>query len=99
MNYQKIIKLQKEHPEIWHMQELIDSGACWKMEGSVGREAMRMLESGACMLPTVPRYNAYNNRIPTRNEVKPNSTGTLTNSQNFWEKVENGEIDLYECEE
>lgn len=35
------------------LQRLIDSGACWGMEGSVGQAASDALELGVCFLPSV----------------------------------------------
>lgn len=48
LNYAQV--LQKECG-CSDMQEKIDSGLAWKLEGSFGRQAMSCLESGACMLP------------------------------------------------
>ena len=83
----------------YRMQELINSGRCWIMEGFVGRQAMAALESGACMLPEVPRKDYWGNIVPSRTSLKPGSKGTLENSQEFWQKVENGEIILNNTDE
>jgi len=32
-------------------QELIDSGTAWQLQGSYGRQAMELVESGDCTLP------------------------------------------------
>ena len=32
------------------LQGLIDSGMAWRLEGSVGRAAMRAIEDGECVL-------------------------------------------------
>jgi len=93
MNYQQIKKLQKEHGYS-DMQAMIDNGSAWKMEGSFGRMAMGCLEAGACMLPKVVYSDYYGNRIPARQELKDGSKGTYSNSRDFWEKVESGEIFL-----
>jgi len=74
------------------MQELINSGDVWKLEGSYDRLAMSMLESGACMLPEERHCNYYGNIVPIRNELKEGTKGTLGNCQRFWKMVENGEI-------
>lgn len=71
------------------LQALIESGDVWKMEGSMGRGAMDSLESGACFLPEEPRRDYYGNRIPSRNELKEGSKGTLLNSQRFWSDSSN----------
>ncbi len=95
MNYQTIKRLQKDYG-FAEMQEMINTGQAWKMEGSVGREAMALLESGACMLPKEFRVDYYCNTIPSRDVLKAGTKGTYKNSKRFWEAVENGDIDLYE---
>lgn len=70
------------------MQALIDSGAAWKMEGSCGRAAMQALESGACFLPEQASKDYWGSRIPSRNELKEGSKGTLGNAVNFWKNRE-----------
>lgn len=94
MNCKQIEALQKLHGYS-EMQEMINSGDAWKMEGSVGREASALLGSGACMLPKVHKYDAYGNRVPSRDDLKPGTKGTFKNSQRFWTDVENGKIELY----
>ena len=83
MNYQSIVKLQKESGA-WEMQEIINSGNAWKMEGSYGRAAMAMLESGECMLPKTAHKDYYGNFIPSRLMLEGNTKGTYLNSLNFY---------------
>lgn len=66
------------------MQQLIDSGQAWRLEGSCGRTAMRALESGACFLPEVPYRDYYGNVVPARSMVKSGTKGTLENAARFW---------------
>lgn len=91
MNVNKIKSLQKAYG-FTAMQNMIDSGTAWTLEGSVGREAMALLESGACMLPKVIRIDYYGNRVPSRDVLKPGTKGTFKNAQEFWRKVEEGTI-------
>ena len=93
MNHMKISKMQKEHG-IYEMQQLINSGAAWNMEGSIGREAMSLLESGACMLPMKMRSGAYGNRIPSRKQIKEGTKGSYSNCRDFWARVEEGLIEI-----
>ena len=58
------------------LQELINSGMAWKLEGAVGREAMRALEDGRCMLPEESFYDYYGNEVPARYKLEPGSVGT-----------------------
>ena len=93
MNLEQITNLQASYGYT-SMQDMINSGQAWQMEGSIGRAAMDLLESGACMLPLTPHRDAYANRIPSRDILQAGSTGTLENSVRFWERVETGEIEL-----
>ena len=93
VNIKKIEKLQKKYG-YFDMQKMINSGECWKMEGSYGRSAMDLLETGVCMLPLMPRRDYYGNRVPSRKELRDGTKGTYKNCQNFWMAVENGEIEI-----
>lgn len=85
MNYQTIKRLQKEHGYDV-MQSLIDNGSVWKMEGSMGREAMSLLNIGACMLPKKAHLDYYKNRIPSRDELKAGTKGTYLNSVSYYSR-------------
>jgi len=98
MNHSTIKKLQKEYG-FDGMQNLINSGTAWKLEGSVGREAMSLLDSGACMLPLKGTFDYYGNRIPSRSELKTGTKGTYKNSLNFWQGVVDGNIEIDEWAE
>tara|TARA_R100000458_G_C8227333_1_gene210027 strand:- start:363 stop:644 length:282 start_codon:yes stop_codon:yes gene_type:complete len=78
-----IRKLQKANG-VDKLQELIDSGKAWRMEGFIGRQAMRSLEDGATMLPDRHRIDFYGNRIPSRKEVVKGSKGSLEYCRQFW---------------
>jgi hypothetical protein len=98
MNYQTIKKLQTAHGLI-SLQDGINDGSIWKLEGSSGRRAMDSLNSGECMLPKKETFDYYNNTLPSRDSLQAGTKGTYKNSLNFWTKVESGEIDLYEDED
>ena len=95
MNYSKITALQKTYG-FSDIQNRINDGSIWSMEGSMGREASRLLDSGACMLPKVFKHDYYGNRIPSRYVVKKGSKGSFKNSQDFWVGVENGTIEIFD---
>jgi hypothetical protein len=83
MKYQQIKASQKEQGyDQW--QHLIDTGMAWTMEGAIGREAMNLLEAGACMLPKKPYQDCYGNRIPSRDDLKAGTKGTFQNSVNYY---------------
>lgn len=69
------------------LQQLIDTGMAWNMEGAIGRAAMDALQSGACMLPTTSRSDYYGSRVPSRFQVKNGSAGSYANSVNFYSKL------------
>jgi hypothetical protein len=87
MNYYEVLKLQKETGNFYY-QALINGGTAWKLEGATGRHCMDLLRSGACMLPKKPHFDFYGNRIPSRDEVKPGSTGSFKNSLNYYQNLE-----------
>ena len=84
MTIKEITEFQEEFGYT-ELQGLINSGLAWQMEGSIGRSAMRALESGACHLPTKTYRDYYGNIIPDRNLLEEGSTGTLLNCKRFYE--------------
>lgn len=97
MNTQRITTLQKTYGFIG-AQAMINSGDGWKLEGSVGRHLMDLLEAGICMLPKKANFDYYGNRIPSRDDLKKGTKGTYQNCSNFWKKVESGQIDIVDGE-
>lgn len=89
----KITALQKKHG-FDGIQDSINTGLAWKMEGSVGRQAMNLLDSGACLLPKKFHKDYYGNTVPSRDVLKNGTKGTLKNSQTFWQKVKSGKIEI-----
>jgi len=87
MNTPKIKKLQSE-TGYGEMQQMINTGQAWSMEGSVGRQAMDALRSGACMLPTIRHTYYYGSTIPSRYDVKPGTPGSYHNCADFWNEFQ-----------
>jgi len=96
LTFSQIKKLQKTYG-VDTIQETINSGLCWKMEGSSSRFAMQCLEAGMCMLPLEPKYDYYGTLVPARSMLKQGSKGTFLNSVNFWIMVYDGDYDTIEC--
>jgi hypothetical protein len=96
MNYARIISLQKGY-KVTQVQEQINSGMAWKLEGSVGRFAMEMLEAGVCMLPKERKIDYYGNTVPSRDDLKPGTKGTYQNAVNFWQKVWDGDFETIDA--
>jgi len=95
MTLERIIELQKDYG-VTGTQKGINTGEIWKFEGSVGRFAMNMLEGGVCVLPEERTQDYYGSTIPSRNDVKPGTTGSVENASNFWTKVEDGDFEAIE---
>ncbi len=95
MNTQRITSLQQDYNVIG-TQAMINSGDCWRLDGSVGRHAMSMLESGICMLPKESKTDAYGNTVPSRDMLKGATKGTYKNCANFWTKVDAGDFETIE---
>jgi len=95
LTVEQIKELQKQYG-VTSTQEMIDSGQAWKMEGSVGRFAMSMLEAGICMLPEKQTKDYYGNTVPARTDLEPGTKGTLENAIDFWSNVEEGDFDTIE---
>ena len=67
---------QKHEEYIENMQDLINTGTAWKLEGSVGRSAMALIESGECMLGEEGHRDYWGNYVPSRHEVEAGSKGS-----------------------
>ena len=76
-----------------NLQDLIDSGTAWVLEGSIGRAAMSAIETGLCVLGTEAHWDYWGNRVPARTELAPGSLGTIeyANAQ----REERGELPIY----
>lgn len=98
LTIEEITRLQEEYG-LTELQNLINTGDAWKMEGHTGRTAMSALEQGACVLPEESHLDYYGNTVPARADVKDGHKGTLGCAQLFWEKVLDGEIELAKPED
>ena len=58
-------------------QELINTGQAWNMEGSVGRQAMSLIENGLCVLGERDFRDYYGNHIPSRDQVQEGTKGSV----------------------
>ena len=62
-------------------QEMINNGSAWRMEGSVGRQAMALIESGDCVLGETGHRDYWGNYVPSRHEVEPGTKGSVEYAQ------------------
>jgi hypothetical protein len=67
------------------LQELINSGLAWKLEGSVGRAAMAAIEDGVCILGEVGHRDYWGNYVPSRHEVAPGTKGSVEYAERLQE--------------
>lgn len=58
------------------IQDLIDSGMAWQLEGHIGRQCMAAIEDGRAMLGPVGHRDYWGNYIPSRYEVQPYTVGS-----------------------
>lgn len=65
-----------EQDYIAGMQELVNTGQAWYLEGSVGRQAMSLIESGQIMLGEEGHRDYWGNYVPSRYEVEAGSMGS-----------------------
>ena len=68
---------QTEEEFVDNYQELINSGQAWRLEGSVGRTAMSLIESGDCILGEQGFRDYWGNYVPSRHEVEPGTKGSV----------------------
>ncbi len=58
-------------------QALINSGQAWRLEGSVGRTAMDLIEAGKCTLGPERHKDYWGNTVPSRFDVEPGTKGSI----------------------
>ena len=76
-NHPEVIDEHILYKEVATMQEMINSGLAWTLEGSVGRRAMDLIEAGLCILGPERTIGSYGNIVPSRFDVKPGTKGSL----------------------
>lgn len=75
------------------LQEWIDSGTAWLLEGHVGRAAMAALTAGACVLPGDRHHDYWGNTVPSHKDVRDEigSPGSVANAEAFDHEDYDGE--------
>lgn len=58
------------------LQQAINEGSSWRLQGSFGRDMMHAIESGFCMLGTERARDYWGNVIPSRYDVKEGTKGS-----------------------
>ena len=62
------------HAEV---QDLIESGMAWRLEGHVGRTCMAAIENGDAVLGDTSHRDYWGNYVPSRHEVEPGTKGSV----------------------
>lgn len=67
------------------VQELIDNGLAWRLEGHVGRVAMDALRDGAAVLPPERSTDYWGSTVPSYLDVddESGSPGSVANAEAF----------------
>jgi len=58
------------------IQEAINDGSPWSLQGSYGRTMMRAIESGHCLLGHFSTRDYFGNEIPSRDDVEEGTVGS-----------------------
>lgn len=72
------------------MQDIIDNGLVWRLEGSAGRGAMQMIEDGLAVLGPNGVRDYYGNYVPSRTEVKFGTKGSVAYAVDLVERGVDG---------
>lgn len=59
------------------IQDLIDNGMAWTLEGHFGRQCMEAIENGDAVLGPEGHRDYWGNYVPSRTEVKPGTKGSI----------------------
>jgi len=67
------------------LQEWVDSGTAWSLEGHVGRTASAALSDGALVLPSDRLKDYWGNTVPSYLDVKNEvgSPGSVANAEAY----------------
>ncbi|MGH3635578.1 MAG: hypothetical protein ACRDTS_16135 [Mycobacterium sp.] len=67
------------------LQELIDTGQAWQLEGAVGRAALGAMTAGVCVAPPELQFDFYGNPVPAYYMLvdEPGSQGSVANAEAF----------------
>lgn len=67
------------------LQQWIDSGLAWQLEGHVGRTAADALADGAAVLAPEPRRDYWGSSVPSYLQVedKAGSPGSVANAEAY----------------
>lgn len=73
--------------EALQAQSLINSGLGWHLEGAIGRCLMDFISAGRCCLGHQAHSDYWGNRVPSRDEIKPGTKGSIDFVENQMDDV------------
>lgn len=76
------------------IQNLIDSGMAWRLEGHVGRQCMAAIDNGDAVLGTEGHTDYWGNYVPARSEVVPGTKGSVEYANRLREERGEEPLDL-----
>jgi hypothetical protein len=59
------------------IQNMINTGMAWRLEGSIGRACMAAIEEGEAVLGHEGHRDYWGNYVPSRTEVRPGTFGSV----------------------
>ena len=59
------------------VQNLIDSGMAWRLEGHVGRTCMDAIDNGDAVLGEEDHTDYWGSHVPSRHQVKSGTKGSV----------------------
>ena len=77
-----------DNGEIEAIQEVINNGMAWRLEGQVGRLAMDYIKAGLCILGETSFIDYWGNKVPSRFEVEAGTKGSIEYQQKMMEMVQ-----------
>ena len=83
------------------LQEMIDSGLAWRLEGRVGRAAMNALKIGAVVLSAVEHTDAYGNPVPSYEDIldEIGAPGSVANAEHYAQTFGEWDVEMDDDDE
>ena len=83
------------------LQEMIDSGLAWRLEGRVGRAAMNALKIGAVVLSAVEHTDAYGDPVPSYEDIldEIGAPGSVANAEHYAQTFGEWDVEMDDDDE
>lgn len=79
------------------LQDWVDSGVAWHLEGSVGRQASDLLAAGVLVLGPNRTRDYWGTAIPAYTDVldEPDSSGSVANAEAWWAEHDAEDLEVW----